>query len=209
MKQGSRFRDKGTAAQEKTPVNKEPVSFHLTWILYDSVALGVVLACTFACAFIRLQLHKMRTSTGESLVEVDETQVRARASTITGGTWVRSWKRKGQSRNVRLYILKMFMLDALLLAVFLIPASDHSLFDHKTTYFELIFHSKGIVLIYLGSKSILSSHLCFLHSGNFHQDPGTSGAAVLNIADCSNTNKYTALSATCSCRIYFFSICDS
>lgn len=107
--QGWVHRSKSWQSREKTPVNKEPVSFHLTWILYDSVVLGVVLARTFACAFIRLQLHKMRTSTGESLVEVDETQVRARASTVTGGTWVRSCKRKGQSRNVILYILKTFL----------------------------------------------------------------------------------------------------
>lgn len=45
---------------------------------------------TFAGASVRLQLHEVRAGTGEGLVEVDETEVGARASTITRGTWVRS-----------------------------------------------------------------------------------------------------------------------
>lgn len=49
---------------------------------------------TFAGAFVRLQLHEVRASTGEGLIEVDETEVGARAFTITGGTWVRSWKKE-------------------------------------------------------------------------------------------------------------------
>ncbi len=45
---------------------------------------------TFTGAFVRLQLHEVRASTGEGLVEVDETEVGARAFTITGGTRVDS-----------------------------------------------------------------------------------------------------------------------
>ena len=45
---------------------------------------------TFAGSLVRLQLHEVRAGTGEGLVEVDETEVGARAFAVTGGTWVGS-----------------------------------------------------------------------------------------------------------------------
>lgn len=45
---------------------------------------------TFTGAFVRLQLHEVRASTGEGLVEVDKTEVGAWASAINSGTRVRS-----------------------------------------------------------------------------------------------------------------------
>lgn len=45
---------------------------------------GICLSVTFAGAFVGLQLHEVRASTGEGLVEVDETKMGTRA----GGTWV-------------------------------------------------------------------------------------------------------------------------
>lgn len=45
---------------------------------------------TFACAFVRLQLHEVRARAGEGLVEVDETEMGARAAAINLGARVRS-----------------------------------------------------------------------------------------------------------------------
>lgn len=122
---GRVHRSKSWQSWEKVPVNKEPVSYSLmTRILYDSTNLAwvgfflkvrkkkkvcrssclcvcelPVSVLTFAGAFVRLQLHEVRAGTREGLVEVDETEVGARASTITGGTWVRSWKKKTHTKR--------------------------------------------------------------------------------------------------------------
>lgn len=47
---------------------------------------------TFASAFVWLQLHEVRTSAGEGLVEVDETEVGTRAAAVHLGTRVWSWR---------------------------------------------------------------------------------------------------------------------
>lgn len=57
----------------------------------------VCLLLTFARAFVRLQLHEVRTGAGEGLVEVDEAEVGARAAAIHLGTRVRSCGRETES----------------------------------------------------------------------------------------------------------------
>lgn len=45
---------------------------------------------TFAGAFVRLKLHEVGAGTGKGLVEINEAEVGARVSIVTGYTWVRS-----------------------------------------------------------------------------------------------------------------------
>lgn len=65
----------------------------LQWQTVANTAEADGLFLTFAGAFVRLQLHEVRTSAGEGLVEVDEAEVGARAAAVHLGARVRSCRR--------------------------------------------------------------------------------------------------------------------
>lgn len=78
--------------KRKTKTESQTAAVQCSAVANTAEANGLLL--TFAGAFVRLQLHEVRTSAREGLVEVDEAEVGARAAAVHLSARVRCCRRE-------------------------------------------------------------------------------------------------------------------